>query len=201
MTRSLGQVTDGDVTEFRLLAFRRLGETDVTVRVVSAPEHLASLRLVVSAAASESPLFSQPLSGVGPFVVLPAPLPRDGRQYVARLESALSAATHAVRTAEVAFSADVPARHVELHFSAERRPADAELGAGPVLGLPLTLLLVVLAMNQRKCVEVGKRLWARYQAGAGAATAAGRRGSGGPAGDGGGVIVRPVTVKVKARKV
>ena len=97
------------------------------------------------------------------------------------------------------FSADAAARHIELQFSAERKLVDSELGAGPVLGLPLTLLLVLLAMNQKKCVEVVKQLWAKYQASAGGA--AGRRESGGAAGDGGGVIVRPVTVKVKARKV
>ncbi|KAF0301730.1 Nodal modulator 2 [Amphibalanus amphitrite] len=193
------RVTDGDVSGFRLVAFRRLGEMDVTVRVVSAPQHLPSLRLVVSAAGSEAPLLSQPVAG-SPLVVLPAPLARDGRQYIARLESSLSAATHTVRSAEVAFTADAAARHIELQFSAERRPVDAELGAGPVLGLPLTLLAVLLAVNQRKCLEIGKKLWAKYQARAGAGAA--RRESGGAAaGDGVGVIVRPVTVKVKARKV
>ncbi|XP_043236772.1 nodal modulator 1-like [Amphibalanus amphitrite] len=193
------RVADGDVSGFRLVAFRRLGEMDVTVRVVSAPQHLSSLRLVVSAAGSEAPLISQPVAG-SPLVVLPAPLARDGRQYVARLESSLSAATHTVRSAEVAFTADAAARHIELQFSAERRPVDAELGAGPVLGLPLTLLAVLLAVNQRKCLEMGKKLWAKYQARAGAGAA--RRESGGAAaGDGIGVIVRPVTVKVKARKV
>ena len=144
-------MTDGDITDFRVMAFRRVGETDVTVGIITSQEHLHSLRLIVTAASSESPLFSQSLSGA-PFVVLPSPLPRDGRQYIARLESSLSSATHVVRTAEVAFSADAAARHIELQFSAERKPVDAELGAGPVLGLLLTLLAVLVAMNQKKCV-------------------------------------------------
>jgi len=192
------KVADGDVTGFRLVVFRRIGETDVTVRVQAAAELLPSLRLVVAAAAApESPLLSLPVAG--PFCLLPAPLPRDGKQYIARLESSLSAATHLLQAGEVTFAADRPARHLEISFTAERRQTETELGAGPTLGLPLTLLALLLAYNQRRCLEWLRWLRARYQARAGAG--AGRRESGGAPGDGGGVVVRPVTVKVKARKI
>ena len=159
---SVAVQTSEDVRGLRLVAFRPISRTDVSVHVVAAqPEHYRTLKVkLCKEDMPDSPLHSSKLEGqqlnkigsnynAGFLVHLP-PLQADGRKYFVQLESSLSQTLHKYKTIPFYFEANSSFKYVKLTFNAERKVDQSDMNQTSVVALPFIMLVAFAFLNREK---------------------------------------------------
>ncbi|XP_075235933.1 BOS complex subunit NOMO3 [Lycorma delicatula] len=154
------KVSREDVRNLRLIVFRLISQTDLTVYISSdTPEHLRSLKAklyrdeVALHSVRLSDLKATPTFALTSVVITFPPLVPDGRSYSLQLESSLSQATHSYVNHPVHFKANSSFRLVRLSFFPQPRSTDSELSHSSYIVIPLLLITLITYYHRTSVLE------------------------------------------------
>ncbi|KAI1296507.1 Nodal modulator 1 [Halotydeus destructor] len=180
------QVTDDDVRNVQLIAFRKATHMDITGDVLTSHyEHLNSVKINLYILGTEQLVSSNQLSSVSAFFTMPS-IPLDSsRTYVLRLETTLARTLYDFTVQEISFQANKSYDHFQFEFYPKLKmgtgsslgdssiEADGTYG-GNVYTLPLFLLIGLIFYNWAQlqpyvqtAYESAQSLVARSQSGQG----------------------------------
>ncbi|XP_038675302.1 nodal modulator 1 [Scyliorhinus canicula] len=156
------QVDSSDIDGVNILAFRQINQFDLSGNVITSPEHLSTLRVVLYKSENlDNPIQTVSL-GQSLFFHFP-PLLRDGENYVVVLESTLPKSLHEYILPQISFSATGYHKHITLMFTPSRKLPEQDVAQGSYIALPLTLLLLLAGYNHDKLIPLLMQLVNRLQ--------------------------------------
>ncbi|CAE1283138.1 Nodal modulator 3,Nodal modulator 1,Nodal modulator 2 [Acanthosepion pharaonis] len=142
------KVENTDLTNVNIIAFRRMNQMDVSGNVITPPDILPTLKVVLYKEDSpDSPTHSISL-GTTSFFYLPS-LPTDDQEFNLRLESSLSYSKYDYILPEYSFVANTAYKHVTFKFE-PKRLVDQDFNQSSFLSLPLALLVLGAAYTVYK---------------------------------------------------
>ncbi|XP_068686037.1 BOS complex subunit NOMO3-like [Montipora foliosa] len=145
------QVTEKDLQNINMIAFRHVNQIEITGNVVTDSQFISTLKVTLSPDNNpDTPLFTTPV-GVSSYFQFPS-VPNDGKVYVVRLVSSLSTLNYQYTRPESTVTASGVRAHVSFNFEPQPRKAEPEPTQGSLLTLPLILLLIFLAVNHNKVI-------------------------------------------------
>ncbi|XP_054167363.1 BOS complex subunit NOMO3-like [Oppia nitens] len=150
------RVEDRDITNVRLIIFRKITQMDVSGDVITAFEHLPSLKIrLYSELNPDQPITTIALNK-SPFFFLP-PLNIDNRNYFIRLESSLSSNIYELDTPLRTFRANTSHIHLTITFNPRLKSndnsnyfIDQDISHGSIYTLPLILIITIAVYNYSK---------------------------------------------------
>ncbi|UYV83027.1 hypothetical protein LAZ67_22001818 [Cordylochernes scorpioides] len=174
------QVTNGDLTDQRLIIMRKITQMDVTGNIISAPEHLGSLKVTNSSFIFYSTHAHQAFHFTLQFLsylILMVEFARwqvklyrgeDNLIHTASMStstffqmpslpidnSTYSLVVDGGSIATTIFRADRPVRHFLLKHSPTLRHTDPELAQGSMMALPLVLIAAVLIYSIKPLIQM-----------------------------------------------
>ncbi|KAI0209330.1 Nodal modulator 2 [Lamellibrachia satsuma] len=143
------KITTSDVTGVHIIAFRQMKQLDLSGNVVTTPEFLPSVKVILYNEKNlDSPLHTVTL-GPSSFFYLPS-LIMDGQTYMVQLDSTLSKSVYKYTVAEVSFVANTSYKHFTFQFQPKRKSVEQELNTGSYLILPFTVAIIFIGYNYQK---------------------------------------------------
>ncbi|CAG2165017.1 unnamed protein product [Oppiella nova] len=150
------RVEDRDISNVRLIIFRRITQMDVSGDVITSPEYLSSLKVrLFNDVNGDQPITTIAFTS-SPFFFLPA-LNIDNRNYFIRLESSLSPNLYELETPSKSFRANTSHTHLTLTFNPKSKAnvnsnhyIEHDITHGSVYTLPLILLFITIIYNYNK---------------------------------------------------
>ncbi|XP_032896163.1 nodal modulator 1-like [Amblyraja radiata] len=156
------QVEGSDIDGVNILAFRQINQFDLSGNIITSPEHLSTLRVVLYKSENmDNPIQTVSL-GQSLFFHFP-PLLRDGENYVVVLESTLPKSLYEYSLPQISFSATGYHKHVTFLFTPSRKLPEQDVAQGSYIALPLTLLLLLAGYNHEKLIPLLMQLVNRLQ--------------------------------------
>ncbi|XP_078097035.1 BOS complex subunit NOMO1 isoform X2 [Mustelus asterias] len=156
------EVDSSDIEGVNILAFRQINQFDLSGNVITSPEHLSTLRVVLYKSENlDNPIQTVSL-GQSLFFQFP-PLLRDGENYVIVLESTLPKSLYEYILPQISFSATGYHKHITLMFTPSRKLPEQDVAQGSYIALPLTLLLLLAGYNHDKLIPLLMQLVNRLQ--------------------------------------
>ncbi|XP_048407987.1 BOS complex subunit NOMO1 [Stegostoma tigrinum] len=156
------EVDSSDIDGVNILAFRQINQFDLSGNVITSPEHLSTLRVVLYKSENlDNPIQTVSL-GQSLFFHFP-PLLRDGENYVVALESTLPKSLYEYILPQISFSTTGYHKHVTLMFTPSRKLPEQDVAQGSYIALPLTLLLLLAGYNHDKLFPLLTQLINRLQ--------------------------------------
>ncbi|XP_006814110.1 BOS complex subunit NOMO1 [Saccoglossus kowalevskii] len=143
------KVENQDITDVRIIVFRKFNQFDIGGNIITAVEHLPTLKLLLFSEDNQDSALHTLTLGTNHFFQFPT-LPIDGMRYIIKVESSLAKSNFDYTLPTVSFTTEGYQKHVTLKFEPKRRNLDQEIGQGSYITLPLILLAVYVAYNHTK---------------------------------------------------
>ncbi|XP_077985075.1 BOS complex subunit NOMO1-like [Glandiceps talaboti] len=142
-------VENQDISDIRIIVFRKFNQFEIGGNVITPVEHLPTLKvLLYSEDNLDAALHTLTLANNN-FFLFPT-LPIDGKKYLIKLESSLAKSSFDFTLPEVSFTTDGYHKHVTIKFEPKRRSLDQDIAQGSYIALPLIILAIFVAYNHTK---------------------------------------------------
>ncbi|XP_070547557.1 BOS complex subunit NOMO1-like [Ptychodera flava] len=151
------KVENQDISNIRIIVFRKFNQFEIGGNVITAVEYLPSLKvLLYSEDNLDAALHTLSLSNTN-FFQFPT-LPMDGKKYLIKLDSTLAKSSFDYSLPEVSFTTNGYHKHVTMKFEPQRRSLDQDLAQGSYIALPLIILAIFVAFNHDKVLPYIQQL-------------------------------------------